>query len=123
MFKLSLEFSLNLSFETPKMRPILNFLIFLISFFFGGGGGRQKGILHIIKKSDGTALAATVKGFDWFLVEIVALGESEWDQQFHRRTPKTLSTSLLICCICIWLIWWNLEPLGSWTEALTICAT
>ena len=40
------------------------------------------------------------EGFDWFLVEIVALGESEWDQQFHRRTPKT-PRFLLFCYICI----------------------
>ena len=50
---------LKISLETPKMRPILQFLIFLIFFFLGGG--RQKGILHIIKKSHGTALIIRTK--------------------------------------------------------------
>ena len=49
---------LKLSLETPKMRPILQFLIF--NYIIFGGGGRQEEILHIIKKSHETALCVAV---------------------------------------------------------------
>ena len=68
-----LKLSLKLTLETQKMRPILQFLIFLLFFFWGGG--RQKGILHIIKKSHGTALFVCLL---WLLLGWLSVERINW---------------------------------------------
>ena len=70
MLNLSLKLSLNLSLETPKMRPMLQFL--LIFFFLNI-------CKLIIKKSHGTAPTAVTVKFDFAIVFQVLLSDFDVD--------------------------------------------
>ena len=64
------------------MRPILQFLIFEILIIFFWGGGWQKGILHIIKKINGTALYDRVANGRCRLISLCDIEGGMWDGSY-----------------------------------------